>query len=187
MISAERYAEAYRLFVLTLEEDRKNDLGYVFNGSFSHKPKWYSPFNWDLRIQPGVNIDIKKRQLNGEGINSLEFRFLEKPTNLNTLHQYLKLPTSQFRFDIKYSSDVRGPKPLRVGIYCKPSNKKVTELVLEPTDKEVKTISTELTIPTNDCDQQFMFLYNKNNSKNWQNRYSGSLYLYNVSIELIGG
>ena len=187
MIAEERGADAYRLFVLTLDEGRKQDLGYVFNGAFTQEPKFNNPFDWSFTVQSGVNISIENRNLDGQQVNAVELKFHDKPTNLTTLRQTIRLPENSFNFSVKYSSDVKGPKPLILSIACQSPQKEVTQVILEPTNGNVKTISSEFKIPSAGCDLQFISLYNKNFSKSWQNRYSGSLNLYNVTIELVGG
>ncbi|MEP3673080.1 MAG: hypothetical protein ABJM86_09015, partial [Hyphomicrobiales bacterium] len=186
MITAGRGADAYRLFVLTLDESRKQDLGYVFNGAFSQEPKFNNPFDWSFSVQSGVNIAINNRKLDGQQVKAVELKFLDKPTNLTTLRQTIRLPENSFRFNVKYSSDVKGPKPLILSIACLSTQQEVTQLILEPTNGDVQTISSEFKIPPTGCDLQFISLYNKNFSKSWQNRYSGNLNLYNIAIELAG-
>lgn len=187
LIRENRFADAYRLFFLTLTEDERKHTGYVHNSGFE-LPESISPFNWQFSQQPGVKITRKNTALENSDDMSLEIRFLDQPARFSGVRQYLRLPSSNFRLTIDYTNeDLVGPSPIKLGLRCSPRNLRFLEVELPKTGKEAAKKEIEFSVPEDECDFQLLWFYNTNFTKSWANRYRGSLIIHGVSIELDAG
>ena len=187
LISAEKYSNAYILFLLTLSDEQREQAGFVFNSSFDFKPT-KSPFDWHIKEQAGVNIGLKTTAIKSPDDTSLEIRFLGKPTNLNNLIQHVRLPSGRFRLKVTYTNqDLKSPKPVVMGISCLKPRRLLGEVVLLKSANEQNSTDVEVLVPNDDCKMQVINVYNKNFSKSWTNRITGSLLIHDVSIEQAGG
>lgn len=173
--------EALRLFRLTLSEEEEKVAGYVFNGDFSLAPNG-NPFDWIIADRRGVSLN-RIQQAGAE--NALEARFLAVPINFNLNLQRLRLPPSKFQLTVKYStSALNAPKPIKLGIAC--GRRRLGKLVLSATQGERREIHSNFQVPVGECDLQSIQLFNDRIVESWRNRYSGSLRLHSVDIELAG-
>lgn len=186
LINAEKYSNAYILFLLTLNEEQREQAGFVFNSSFNFKPT-KSPFDWLILEQAGVDIGLKKTAIKSPDDTSLEIRFLGKPTNLNNLIQHIRLPSGRFHLKVSYTNqNLKSPKPVVMGISCFKPRRLLGEVVLLKSTNEQNSIDVELLVPNDDCEMQVINVYNKNFSKSWANRITGNLLIHDVSIEQVG-
>ncbi|MEP6356980.1 MAG: hypothetical protein ABJ081_09870 [Hyphomicrobiales bacterium] len=186
LIRAEKYSNAYILFLLTLNDEQREQAGFVFNSSFDFKPTT-SPFDWHIIDQAGVDIGLKKTAIKSPDDTSLEIRFLGKPTNLNNLIQHIRLPPGRLRLNVSYTNqNLKSPKPVVMGISCFKPRRLLGEVALLKSKNEQNSIDIEVLVPNDDCKMQVINVYNKNFSKSWANRITGSLLIHDVSIEKVG-
>ena len=186
LIKAEKYSNAYILFLLTLNDEQRKQAGFVFNSSFDFKPTT-SPFDWRILEQAGVDIGLKKTAIKSPDDTSLEIRFLGKPTNLNNLIQHIRLPSGRFRLKVTYTNqNLKSPKPVIMGVSCLKPRRLLGEVVLLKSANEQNSTDVEVVVPNDDCKIQMINVYNKNFAKSWTNRITGSLLIHDVSIEKVG-
>ncbi len=186
LIRAEKYSNAYILFLLTLNDEKREQAGFVFNSSFDFKPTT-SPFDWLILEQAGVDIRLKKTAIKSPDDTSLEIRFLGKPTNLNNLIQHIRLPPGRFRLNVSYTNqNLKSPKPVVMGISCFKPRRLLGEVTLLKSKNEQNSTDVEVLVPNDDCKMQVINVYNGNFSKSWTNRITGSLLIHDVSIEKVG-
>ena len=65
-------------------------------------------------------------------------------------------------------------------------NKVFASMVLLPSEEKAQTISIPVSTPQQDCDLQQIVIFNENIVESWQNRYSGSIYLHKIDLQLAG-
>ena len=191
LIQAKDPVNAYLLFGLTLTPQESSEAGFVYNSSFNLDPNG-SQFDWRLPRQPGVGFQIVRRPA-GKGreaqdeSRAMEIRFLNAPVRLAQALQTVRLPASPFIWKVTYSTrDLKGPKPLQLLLRCYPGSKPVEQLVLTATDNEPRTVSVTASVPPSDCPLQQIVVLNGNPVESWQNRYSGSLFLHEIDVQLAG-
>lgn len=187
LIKEGRYAEAYRLFYLTLEKDEQKVAGYIFDSSFDYEAG-DNPFDWRFKREPGVSLGLVKTGRTKPDDKSLEIRFLGRPTDFKGVNQNIRLPASQFKLEVTYTNkDVKGPKPVIVGIFCKDRPQPIAQIQLEKSSDPEQSASKVFQVPDTKCDLQRVSIYNRNFSKSWENLYSGTLLIHDIRLELAGG
>ncbi len=191
IFSGGQYRKAYRLFLLTLGEEAKSASGYVYNSKFSLPPSG-SVFDWSMARQPGLDmriITVAPKLTSGTSLNNraLEIRFRDSPVRLKPAGQFLNLPPSTFTFKVIYStSNYKGPNPVDVSVICTNGNE-LDRLSLKPSESRVTELVGRFSVPAEDCEVQAIRFANGNFVESWKNKFSGSVYLHQISIALGSG
>ncbi|MEP5781069.1 MAG: hypothetical protein ABJL18_10970, partial [Hyphomicrobiales bacterium] len=187
LVRAGRNAEAYRLFLLTLDEERRKAAGYVFDSSFDFEAG-ANPFDWRFKRQSGVDLSLKKTGRKNLDDKSLQIKFLKKPVNFRDVNQNIRLHAGEFKLEVIYKNrDVKGPNPVMVGVFCAGQPKPLSQVALEKSNLQEQSVSTVFRVPNEKCDLQTVTVFNDNFSKSWANLYSGTLLIHDIRIELTGG
>lgn len=191
LIQANDPLNAYLLFGLTLTPQESAEAGFVYNSKFNLDPNG-SQFDWRLPREPGVGFQIVRRpagkgnEAQGES-RAMEIKFLNAPVRLAQVLQTVRLPASPFIWSVTYSTrDLKGPKPVQLLLRCHPGSEPVEQLVLSATNNELRTVSVTASVPPSDCPLQQIVVLNGNPVESWQNRYSGSLFLHQIDVQLAG-
>lgn len=190
LIGFEQYLPAYRLFALTLTDKEKRQSGYIFNGNFDLEPNG-NTFDWRLVRQAGLSSSIVNLPAGGssraKAEKALEFRFLDAPIRFSHVLQGLMLPPSKFVLKLTYStSALKTVKPIILQVECGIDGKPLASLAIESGTRFSQEAKMVFEVPSSGCDYLRLRIYNRKFVESWKNRYSGSLYLQNVAIELDG-
>ena len=176
---------SHSFFLQTLGKEEQKHAGYIFNGEFD-LPVNHSIFDWRIRQQAGVEIQFTGQQSPAESDseNALNIRFLGSPVRFDNVRQLVHLPRTKNRLEIKYStSNLRAPKPLKLGLRCFPARgKQITNIILVPTKGDTRILSESFDLTAVDCTLLELFITNENKVETWQNRYSGSLNIKAINI-----
>jgi len=188
LVSLGQNSRAFQIFRLTLSKTQEQESGYVFNANFNLEPS-ENLFDWNMAKQSGMNMSIRAMQFKTDNVgeNVLETRFLNSPLRFSAVLQTLNLPQTDFTLKLTYSTrNLVVPKPIKLAIECKNTDKQLAVLELSAGDFTGKKIQSTFAVPEENCDLQQIRLFNGNVVESWSNRYSGSLLFHNVSIELGG-
>lgn len=190
LISYGQYLSAYRLFLLTQDDEEKAEAGYVYNSNFNLKPTG-NLFDWQLIRQAGLSTQFKElrsENANNEAkSNAYEIRFLDAPTRFSKILQYLMLPPSKFTLKLVYStSKLKTVKPINLQISCFKNGPALASLSFKPGSINKKIDEVQFKVPATGCKVLLLRLYNEKFVESWKNRYSGALFIHNISVSLDG-
>ncbi len=186
LLRNKRYDQAYRLFLLTLNERDRTHYGYVFNGGFDLEPSG-RPFDWALASQPGVNVSREARDT-GDGEDfRLKLRFLGKPVKQINVGQSIYLPAGHYRLAVNIdASDLKIPKGLNFNLHCIDPRRDVVRINILPGSYRDETLQTEFTLPDSTCRMFRLAMGTDLIAESFRYRYSGTLDIANVSIRRTG-
>ena len=95
---AERWDEAYQVWLNTLPRQRLADVGFIFNGSFEYAPSGYG-FDWIAATQPerdvGHAVEIAPA-IGAAGKKALRVTYNGKRQAGNPIAQFLALPAGRY-------------------------------------------------------------------------------------------
>lgn len=172
--------QAYSQFISSLDEKQKVEIGYVFNSKFILQPT-HNFFDWTIQRQKGLVTEIVKIPNTGESV--LELSFQNSPVEIKSIWQNLKLPSGVYELSSRYmTSDFSVPKPVRIFIGCN-GKEPLVELPLADSDEKTTQQKIRFEIPNEDCEIQRLWLGTEFLAVSWKNRFSGTLRLFEVSIE----
>lgn len=197
LVASGEAVQAFLLYGLTLNAEERKEAGFIYNGRFRLDPN-ENLFDWRLPRVAGTGFSIVSlpaqskeggtgdAAANATGGRAMEIRFLNTPVALDTNLQTLRVQPANFIWSVTYSTRaLRAPKPVSLALRCRFRKQALAELELDPSD-ETRTIRTEVTIPREGCDFQHLAISNGSPLESWQNRYSGSVLLHAVGLELAG-
>lgn len=179
------HGAAFFLYRFTLDEAHAAEAGFVNNGRFAVEPSG-SPFDWQLQRQAGLDLEMvphREKKMGG-----LAVRFLNNPIRLlNNVSQTTRLLPRAYNLTVTYSqSNLRMPEPLRFLLRCQDEDVTLAEIVLNP-GNEIRASTQSFVVPAQGCATQRLSLVNRQMTESWQNRYSGVLFVHEVSISQVGG
>ncbi|MEM8646464.1 MAG: hypothetical protein AAGF86_08965, partial [Pseudomonadota bacterium] len=182
LIAQKTYFEAYRLFLLTLNDEERERLSFVFNPDFRLKPD-RRLFNWQLKRQVDADVSLPYRPADDSG-GGLSVRFLGTPAKLGNVYQMLSLPKGLYRFSASVSGrNLKLPKGLFWEIYCSTSGEKLGTAPFEPGSYRNQPISESFSVPAKGCPLQTLRLRTGLQSSSWSARYHGTAIVHEVSVE----
>lgn len=171
------YADAYRLFLMTLSEEERSLTGFVHNAGFSEAQE-PQLFAWSYRNTPEADIRFSSAPA---PYNGAIVRFLDKPAREVVLRQNLVLPQGSFRLKVDTSAfSLRTPRDLFLTVNCVRPNRELARLQLPEGNYRDNTI--ELDFEVADCPAQTIRLETGLVAESWRHRYSGQIVLHNVAI-----
>lgn len=183
-----RYDEAWRLFAQTRKPPLNPDNGFVFNSSFDQLTSG-NLFDWRLPKRTGISAAYTKAPGTDPNAleNVMEVRFLDMPVRLKQDLQRLKLPRSSINpvlvWNVVYRTlDVKGSKPLLLMLRCHQPVKELARLELKPDTRKPEIAQIEFSAPDDKCPTQAIAFSNGNIVESWENRYSGMVQFYSMSI-----
>ena len=191
LISKDQAAKAFRLFRLTLDDKQKQQAAYIFNGNFALKASG-NLFDWKIIKQSGLAMELIPNWKTGKGSENdeggiLQIRFLNNPIRLSAILQYLKLPAADFKLNLVYSaSTLISPKRVKLAVECAKSNIILATVEFLPGNVRSQQLQANIKVPQDNCDLQQIRILNDNLVESWSNRYSGTLSIHKVSLELSG-
>lgn len=172
--------QAYSQFVSSLDNNQKTETGFVFNSKFNLQSS-DNFFDWTIKRQQGLVAEIIKAPDTGEG--ALDIRFQNSPVEIKSLWQNLKLPSGTFELSSRHmTSQLRAPKMVHIFIGCA-GQKPLVELPLPDSNEKIVQQKIRFEIPDTNCDIQRLWLGTGFLAAGWKNRFSGTLRLFEVSIE----
>lgn len=182
LLRNKRYDQAYRLFLLTLNETDRAHYGYVFNGGFDLAPSG-RPFDWNLKSRPGVKISREAMDTaDGEDFQ-LKLQFLGKPVKRIDVSQYLYLPAGQYKLTLNVdASDLEVPKGLHLNIVCTEPKRTVSRIDVLPGSYRNETLEANFTLPDSTCKMFRLAMGTDLIAESFRYRYSGTLEIDNVSL-----
>lgn len=186
LLGAKRYDQAYRLFLLTLNETDRAHYGYVFNGGFDLEPSG-RPFDWRLASRPGVKVFRSAIDTpDGEDFQ-LDLRFLGKPVKRIDVGQFLYLPAGQYRLTIKVdASDLITPKGLHFDIVCVDPKSRIIRIDVPPGSYRDETLEANFTLPDTSCRMFWLEMGTGLIAESFRYRYSGTLSIHTISLRRTG-
>ncbi len=180
------FSQAHSMFILTLDEESREYLGYVFNSTFRQLNK-VPVFGWNISSRPGAEVAIIQNEdsLGGKG---LRVRFFDKPARLGNVHQIISLPTGAYKLTTQAgSSGLEIPKGLFWQVACTRGTQRglLAKLNIESGTYKEKSISITFSVPDNGCPLQQLTLKTGINSDSWIDRYQGNVTFKHVTIQSI--
>lgn len=174
-------AEAYRTFLLTLDEQERETLGFVFNSKFELKPD-YRMFNWRVVQKAEAAIRLPLR-VGGKNKGALSVRFRGTPAKLGNVYQVLQLPRGRYRLGgFATARGLVAPKGLFWELYCYYTGERLAEAQIEPGTYKLKPFADDITVPTANCQAQLLRLRTGVETPTWQARYRGSVIIDEISV-----
>jgi len=191
MIRQKQLISAYELFANTRSAAEKDEIGYIYNGSFN-LPSTGNPFEWRIRKQSGVEVStFRGNHTDGqkpEFGSYVNLRFLGNPLQLRNVAQWLRLPPGNYRLDVIYApTELRTPKPLRVVIDCIGSTNRTAIMDLAQGTSAPTTESLTFNVPESKCLLSKIEINNEFVALSWHNKFEGQIRLYDVRIIRITG
>lgn len=181
LLEHKTYFEAYRLFMLTLSEDERERLSYVFNPDFRLEPDRRA-FNWRVKRQVDADVVLPYKPSSDDG-GGLSVRFLGTPAKLGNVYQTLSLPQGMYQFSAQVTGrNLKLPKGLFWEIYCATSGKKLSQALFEPGSYENQPITESFEVPAADCPIQTLRLRTGLHTSSWSARYHGTAIVHEVSV-----
>jgi len=99
---------------------------------------------------------------------------------------HIRLPAGSYTLGSRFLTlGLKGPKPVSIGVFCHPSGRSVGSLALEANENNTPMErNVVFDVPSKDCGLQTLRIFNDNFDGSWSNRYSGSLLIDRILIEL---
>ncbi len=186
LLRNKQYDQAYRLFLLTLNETDRANYGYVFNGSFDLESSG-RPFDWKFESRPGVNISREAMDISDGQNFWLKLQFLGKPVKKVDVGQYLHLPAGQYTLTVGIdASDLNLPKGLYMHIDCIDPKREVSRINVPPGNYQNETLEAHFMVPDSICKMFRFALGTDLIAESFRYRYSGILAIDNVSLTRTG-
>ncbi len=168
-------AKAYRLFVRTLSEQGRRQLGTIHNAKF-HPRIGNSPFNWSK-----PNCPASETTLSGAS-EGLIVRFLGTPARHCGIRQVLVLSPLSATWTVRISADnLNVPSGLHWKLSCG-NGALLAEIDVPPGTYEPRQLSRSFQTPERQCPFQIIELSTGENTSSWRNRYSGTVRFHELSI-----
>ena len=174
--------QAYRLFLLTLNDDERQDRGDVFNSAFTLTPSG-KPFDWVIAKATGIDFEFANLAL-PEDEQGLRVSFRNSPAKRVGISQLLKLGPGQYRLLATATArNLDAPKGLNWMIVCQaPGATSLAQLeVLEKTYR-LKEASTHFTVPPEGCPLQLLALRTGVTTSSWRMRYNGTVIFNSIRV-----
>jgi len=184
LLNAGNFTQAYSMFILTLDEEARESMGYVFNSAF--KPLKSTPvFGWKISKRPGAEVTMIQNQdtLGGQG---LRIQFFDKPARLGNVRQLINLPPGTYKLQTQANTTrLQVPKELFWQISCTRGTVRglLAKLNIEAGTYRAKINSTVFSIPGSGCPLQLLMLKTGINSESWIDRYQGNVTFKHVTIQ----
>ena len=171
------YADAYRLFLMSLSEAGRDLTGFVHNAGFSptQEPQIFA---WTYRNTPEADIRFSDAP---SPYNGAVVRFLDKPAREVVLRQVLVLPQGQYRINVEASAfNLTAPRDLFLIVSCHAPNRELVRLSIPEGSYRDNSLNTDFEVA--DCPTQSIRLATGLITDSWSYRYSGQVVFHNVSI-----
>lgn len=179
------YDLAYRLFLLTLNDNDKAHYGYIFNGGFGLEPSG-RPFDWTWRSDPGVKIWRIEGLEPDESDSRLAIQFLGKPVKNIRASQYLYLPAGNYRLTANLdAANLKAPKGLYLTISCVDPRGPVMRLDIPTGSYRDRTLVAQFELPDNSCGVLRLDLGTDLIAESFRYRYSGTLSIHDIALRKI--
>lgn len=174
--------QAYRLFLLTLNDDERRVGGYVFDPAFTLTPNG-KPFEWAIANTTGVDVEFANLAL-AEEKQGLRVSFRNSPAKLVSISQLLKLDPGQYRLSATATArNLDAPKGLKWMIVCQaPGAISLTQLEVVEKTYRLKELSTDFTVPPEGCPFQRLVLRTGVTTSSWRMRYNGTVIFKSIRI-----
>lgn len=186
LLRYKRYDLAYRLFLLTLNEDERLHYGYVFNGGFELEPS-ARPFDWNLRDRPGVSVSRRSGDPETADSSALDIRFLGKPVRQVGVQQSLFLPRGRYELSVELdASNLKIPRGLYIEVLCMEPRAIITRLDIPEGSYRSRILKSEFSMPDTDCFLSKFEMGTDLIAESFRYRYVGGLTIRNVAIRKIG-
>ncbi len=181
LIEHKTYFDAYRLFMLTLDESEREKLSFVFNANFELAPDRRA-FNWQLRRQVDADVSLPYAP-SGQSKGGLAIRFLGTPAKLGNVYQTLSLPKGAYTFSASVTGrNLKLPRGLYWEIYCATSGIKLSNTPVEPGSYQNKAFQESFSVPNSDCPIQTLRLRTGMRTTSWSARYHGTAIVHQISV-----
>ena len=182
LLRDKKYDFAYRLFLLTLNDNDRSHYGYVFNSDFDLEPSG-RPFDWTLRSQPGVRIARDSRVTSKGSDSTFEVQFLGKPVKRIGLNQHLFLPPGQYELTVDLDvSNLKTPKGLFIDITCLDPRRTVSRLDIPTGSYRDRILKSEFTLPDSSCRMLRIGMGTDLIAESFRYRYSGTVTIRSISV-----
>jgi hypothetical protein len=123
-----RWADAYHLWLSSLPQDQRREVGYVFNGDFESQFSNLG-FDWIVPVSDGVMAEAQPAD-GGRGKRALNVTFVNKRFAGSPIFQYLMLPQGRYQFEGMGRADgLETWLGVQWGLYClSESGKEIRQL-----------------------------------------------------------
>lgn len=111
-----QWARAHQLWLNSLPLDRRQRVGYVFNGGFE-SPPFNGGFDWIVPPQDGVAVSAQPTAGMG-GRYALNVSFANRRYGGAPIHQYLMLSPGRHRLEGRGRAELDAWLGLQWGVYC---------------------------------------------------------------------
>lgn len=186
LLRARRYDQAYRLFLLTLNETDRAHYGYVFNGGFDLEPS-SRPFDWRLASRPGVKVSREATDTSDGEDFRLDLQFLGKPVKRIDVSQFLYLPAGQYRLTIKVDAfNLTSPKGLHFDLICIDPKSPIIRIEVPPGSYRDEMLEASFDLPDTSCEMFRLEMGTDLIAESFRYRYSGTLSIRAISLRRIG-
>tara|TARA_R110000751_G_scaffold172928_3_gene279349 strand:- start:63283 stop:64524 length:1242 start_codon:yes stop_codon:yes gene_type:complete len=186
LLRSKKYDQAYRLFLLTLNEEDQRYNGYVFNGNFILKPSG-RPFDWAYANRPGVRISrIVGNNADGTAGN-LTLGFLGKPVKNISLSQYIYLPAGKYRLSAETSAyNLKAPRGLYWKLDCINPVETIARIDIPEGSYRNRMLQTEFDLPDSSCRMTRLQMGTDLIAESFRYPYSGTMRIHEVALRNIG-
>lgn len=182
LLRARRYDQAYRLFLLTLNETDRAHYGYVFNSGFDLEPSG-RPFDWRLASRPGVKLSRTAIDTPDGKDFRLDLQFLGKPIKRIDVGQFLYLPAGQYRMTINIdASNLTAPKGLHFDIICIDPKSRIMRIDVPQGSYRRETLEGNFILPDAGCELFRLEMGTDLIAESFRYRYTGTLSVHSISL-----
>lgn len=177
MIQNNRFSRAHRLHLFASPQ---SPAGFVQDPQFRSIAMSRTPFSWNIRNTPGVDLSA---QSNANG--GLTVGFLNKPVRNIHLQQLVVLPAGDYRLLITNSaSGLKLPRGAYWSVSCRTSQKELARTTIS--EGSYRNHKLETNFHLNDCPAVTVSMSSGLKIDSWQFRYSGELSISSVEIQRVG-
>ncbi|NOZ32130.1 MAG: hypothetical protein GXP01_03440 [Alphaproteobacteria bacterium] len=181
LLSLDLTAEAYRLFLVTLNEAERAVSGYVYNAGFS-VPMGEKPFRWRVGRNVMADVSVGSAVQSGSGAG-LNIRFFDSPVRPGIVRQRLGLPFGRYRLVVVASANgLRAPKSLYWRIRCE-GGAELARLDIPEGTYLQREIEVRLEVGLENCSSQRLDLNTDVNTQSRRARYQGRVLFEQVRLE----
>ncbi|SMH40810.1 hypothetical protein SAMN02982922_2431 [Mesorhizobium australicum] len=171
------YADAYRLFLMSLNEAERDLTGFVHNSGFSRAQE-PQIFAWTYRNTPEADIRFSDAP---PPYNGAILRFLDKPAREVVLMQTLVLPQGRYRLTVNASAfNLKMPRELFLIVSCGAPNRELVRLTVPEGNYRESSLESDFEVA--DCPAQSIRLATGLVAESWSYRYSGEVVFHDVSV-----
>ena len=173
---------AYRIFVLTLTNEERKELGYVFDPNFRLKPDIRS-FSWIIR--KASHVEIVYPWFGGGDKSGLSIQFRDAPVRLGNIEQKLALPPAKYLLKVRVTArSLALPKGLFWDLVCHGKGGRRARIAIPEGVYKAKRLVTKFDIPPG-CKLQTLVLRTDLMTPSWRARYQGEVIFHEVAIERV--